>query len=307
MSVSGLLGFGLTVPDLAGAEHFYQAFGLETRERDGTLVLNSPGRAQDEGIIIEGPVKRLHHLSFSVHENGYEALLGRLRARGIAVQIEPPARLHRDGVWFRDPWGTWINLSLEQPAPTRSALDLGTNTAGRVERVDVAAWQAIDRDPRPRKLGHVVIFTNDWEETERFYVEVLGFRVTDRVKGRLSFLAPGPGDHHALGLANSTHRAFQHASFEMTGIDDIAFGAQRMFDRGYQKGFGPGRHAVASNLFHYFYDPWGSLTEYYSDMDMITDDWQPRDWETLPIIWGPRVNPDFFVNELFKNREAPPA
>jgi len=306
MSINGLLGFGLEVPDLAAAEKFYRTFGLETGARAGALAMRSPGRGHDEGILVEGPVKRLHHLAFSVDPSEYEALLARAAARGLRVQDEPPKGVVRDGAWFRDPWGTWVNVSMEPLGNSRRAQDLGVNTGGRTERVDEALWQEVDREPRPLRLGHVIIYNTDMLETERFYTEVAGLRVSDRVKGRITFLAGTNGDHHCFGIANSTHRGFQHASFEVASIDAIGFGAARMQDQGYTDIYGPGRHAVASNLFFYTRDPWGSWVEYYADMDKITDDWVARDWDTLPVIWGPHVGPTFFRDVLFNNLEAKP-
>jgi len=306
MSINGLLGFGLAVPNLAAAEKFYGAFGLEIGSRDGALVMRSPGRAHDEGILIEGAVKRLHHVAFSVAAEAYDATLARVKARGIRVQDEPPKGVPRGGSWFEDPWGTWVNLSLEPLGPSRTAQDLGNNTGGRAERKDAALWQETDRNPKPLRLGHIIIYNSDALATEKFYAEVIGLRVSDRVKGRITFMAGTNGDHHCFGVAASTHRGYQHASFEVSGIDAIAFGAQRMYDRGYQEAYGPGRHAVASNLFHYTRDPWGSWIEYYADMDKITERWVARDWDTPPVIWGPHVAPTFFRDALFNNTETQP-
>jgi hypothetical protein len=42
--ISGLHHYALEVPDLAVAEGFLQDFGLETSEKDGSLVARCPGR-----------------------------------------------------------------------------------------------------------------------------------------------------------------------------------------------------------------------------------------------------------------------
>jgi catechol-2,3-dioxygenase len=306
MSVIGLLGFGLTVPDLANAEKFYSAFGLETARKDGALVVRSPGRTHDEGILIEGPAKRLHHASFAVDRAGYDAALARLKTRGIRVQDEPPKGVPRGGAWFEDPWGTWVNLTLEPLGGARDPQNPGVNTGGRAERMDGALWQEVRREPKPRRLGHMIIYLKEWLEAEKFYADVVGLRVSDRVTGRITFLAGTSGDHHCFGIAASTHRGYQHASFEVDSIDALGFGRQRMHDAGYTECYGPGRHAVASNLFHYTRDPWGSWIEYYADMDKITDKWVARDWETPPVIWGPQMSATFFRDALFNNTEAQP-
>ncbi len=63
-----------------------------------------------------------------------------------------------------------------------------------------------------------------------------------------------------------------------------------------------GRHAIASNLFYYTRDPWGSWVEYYSDMDKISEAWLSRDWSDLPYIW-PDWAPEFWRNEMNANLE----
>jgi hypothetical protein len=57
-----------------------------------------------------------------------------------------------------------------------------------------------------------------------------------------------------------------------------------------------GRHFIGSNFFWYLRDPAGNFSEYYSDMDTITDDqlWTPGTWEpSLRALytWGPDVPP----------------
>ena len=152
-------------------------------------------------------------------------------------------------------------------------------------------------------VGYVCAST---EKAEAFFSDVLGLRTTDRAKGKVSFMAAGADgviDHHCFGLIPSTHRGFQHASFKVGGIDDIGFGAWRMRSAGYKETFGPGRHALASNLFHYFRDPWGSWIEYYADMDRISPAWQTRDWNELPYVWGPEWAPEFWGKEMNGNFE----
>jgi hypothetical protein len=53
-----------------------------------------------------------------------------------------------------------------------------------------------------------------------------------------------------------------------------------------------GRHTIGSNFFHYNPDPWGSWTEWFSDIDQIDDCWVAREWDVPPHLWGtPRRRP----------------
>jgi catechol-2,3-dioxygenase len=305
LNILGLAGFGLEVPDLDAARRFYTAFGLDARDQDTGVSLRSPGRGHDEIVIVNGPAKRLRHLSFFIAPEAKIAFADKLQAAGLALHETPPIAGAAAGLWFQDPWGMWIHLDPRRPEPVPAATVPIRNTGGRRDRVDVALWQELDRKAVPRRIGHMLMFTQEWARVEKFYCEVLGFRTTDRAQGRVAFMAAGEGiiDHHCFGLINGTHRGIQHASFEVAGIDDIGFTAWRMREAGYKDGFGPGRHAIASNLFHYTRDPWGSWIECYADMDMVSDAWQCRDWQSLPYIWGPEWSPEFWTHEHNANFE----
>jgi len=298
--VVGLNGIGLAVPDLAVAQTFYTAFGLVPARRADGLGLASPGARSDEILLVPGAHKRLHHLSFIIRPGDEQPFAEKLEDAGLRLAA-PPDGAARPGLWFQDPWGTWINLSPgtarydEQPVPAQS----------RPDRLDVHQWHALERDPKPLRIGHMLMFTPDFEAAEEFFAAVLGLRTSDRAAGKVAFMAAGRGtiDHHCFGLIPSSHRGFQHASFKVRDIDDIGFGTLRMRKAGYKETFGPGRHALASNLFHYIRDPWGSWIEYYADMDRVTDAWQCRDWNELPYVWGPDWSPEFWGKEMNGNFE----
>jgi len=80
----------------------------------------------------------------------------------------------------------------------------------------------------------------------------------------------------------------------------IAMGAVRMQERGFQPGWGLGRHVIGSNFFYYMRDPWGSFAEYFHDLDYIPEScaWEARDWPESDALyrWGPPVPDDFGLN-----------
>ncbi|CAM5187908.1 hypothetical protein CDEF62S_02648 [Castellaniella defragrans] len=310
LAVSGLNGFGLEVPDLQVAQKFYTTFGLEASARGEALIVRSPGRLNEEIVLVQGPHKRLHHVSFSVAPGALGGLVDRLRQAGLEVQDRVPAGGVRPGAWFRDPWGTWMHLEARDTQPDALVALPAYNLGGQHARVDVNLWQELEhqRGARPLKLGHILIFTPEWQKAEQFFTRWLGLRATDRIAGKGVFMNAGEGvvDHHCFALLQSSHRGLQHASFYVPSFDDIGFGAWHMRESGYAELFGPGRHAIASNLFEYFRDPWGSWIEYYSDMDKVTPRWECRDWRSLPYTWGPRWSPEFWSDEMNGNFEPAP-
>jgi catechol 2,3-dioxygenase-like lactoylglutathione lyase family enzyme len=143
----------------------------------------------------------------------------------------------------------------------------------------------------------VLVFASDVPASERFYRTALGLGLSDRVPGVVTFLNSGPGDHHVFGLVQSTHPGLHHSSWEVGSVDEMVLGARRMADRGSVLGWGLGRHTFGSNLFHYIRDPWGSWVEYFLDMDQVTTDWQPHDWQDVPsAVWCPLRPTEFTEN-----------
>ena len=78
--------------------------------------------------------------------------------------------------------------------------------------------------------------------------------------------------------------------------------AVRLYSKGYKHAWGPGRHGVGSNYFHYFRDPWNGMCEYFHDMDFIpaSQAWEAQDWTKKDgmFLWsadGPPP-PDFGRN-----------
>jgi catechol-2,3-dioxygenase len=210
--------------------------------------------------------------------------------------IEPPPGAAEAGLWIRDPDGTAVQLLDEAQAPARPAAEVLVNVGGSRQRIGVAQWQQATRDVMPRRLGHTLLFTAQPEQMTAFYTEVLGLRVSDRIRGLVTFLNAGPGDHHIFGFIASSHRGFHHASFEVPSIDAIALGADRMRAAGRQAGWGLGRHTIGSNFFHYNPDPWGSWIEWFSDIDQIDDHWVARDWQVPPHLWGAPPPDTFLAN-----------
>ena len=72
-------------------------------------------------------------------------------------------------------------------------------------------------------LGHVVFYVRDLERSLAFYRDLLGFKLTDRFIGGLSFWACN-ANHHSLafGVARDGQVAFNHAAFEMKDWEEWA-------------------------------------------------------------------------------------
>ncbi|MES2259950.1 MAG: VOC family protein [Pseudomonadota bacterium] len=132
----------------------------------------------------------------------------------------------------------------------------------------------------PLTLSHVVYFVPDAEKAERFYVDRLGFRATDRFTGVGPFLRPaGTQDHHTLFLIQTPPfmKGIDHFTFHVASGTDVLQAGARFEEKGYKTFWGPGRHLFGSNWFWYFNSPLGCKVEYDADMDLHDDNWVARE------------------------------
>ena len=298
--IRSLQHVGLTLPRPELAARFYSAFGLDVAEVDGRVVARCAGRSQDQIVISEGPRRGLSYLSFGAREADLAPTRQRLEARGVKL-LDPPWPGAPEGVWFRDLDGNLIHLGTEASAAPRAALPVRVNTSSGQVRLTERGALPFGTEPRPIRLGHVILFSPDPGRQAAFYSEALGMKLSDRVGDDMVMFLRGAsdGDHHLLGLLRDPHPGLHHQSFEMDSLDHMELGARRVLDAGYQHVWGTGRHTVGSNLFHYFRDPWGTMAEYFYDIDFIPEGgaWEARHWtkEQGLFLWsndGPPP-PDF--------------
>ncbi len=273
----------LTVPDLAVGEALYKSMGLQAREDGAQLAFRCAGREQDQVRLIEGPAKRIHHVSFGVSANCLPFFVKHLAAGNIPL-TDAPLKGHAEGIWFRDIDGDLINVREAESKPQVRAPVL-LNNAGDFRRISRRGAPDRNIDTHPRRLGHLLKFTPDVQRTIDFYTQVVGMRLSDRIGDLAAFLrCAGDSDHHTLAIARSEHTGLHHMSFEMGNVDQIQLGAERMIAAGFRDGWGFGRHIYGSNYFHYIRDPWNNLVEFFWDIDFIAGD---ADWKVENCPPGP--------------------
>ena len=160
---------------------------------------------------------------------------------------------------------------------------------------------ALDAAPaRPRKLSHVVIGSPDAAASRRFFVEGVGFRVSDEVPGIGASFLRCSTDHHNLLVQAAPVSFLHHTAWEMDDLDAVGRAASAMVAADPARhAWGLGRHGIGSNYFWYLRDPAGAFAEYTSDLDVIADD---EAWKVAastgahPLAaWGPPVPRSFLA------------
>ena len=290
--------FNLTVPDLRVAQDFYGFFGLDVREEGNALGIYTRGSSHRWASIGEGPRKRLNYLSFAVFEEDFEPMKRRIEQQGIKL-MDAPRSFDSNGIWFHDHSGILIEVKVgEKVSPSaKSSFRMESGPAG----VAAAPQRSKAEKVYPRRLAHILVFTVSVPKAIEFYSRVLGLRLSDRSGDGICFMHGIHGsDHHLLAFAASDAPGLHHCSWDVGSIDEVGRGAMQMADKGFNRGWGLGRHVLGSNYFHYVRDPWGSYSEYSSDIDYIPHDcdWKSGDYppEGFDLSRGPEMPADFVHN-----------
>ncbi|MGS0742330.1 VOC family protein [Glaciimonas sp. GG7] len=298
LGVHSIDEFAFSVPDLKQAEHFYRSFGLDVKVEADCLALHTFGHPHRWARVFQGAHKRLLWVSWGIYADDQEAFSQQLNEHRVQ-RINAPHAANPEGIWFTGPDGLPQQLLVCQ----KSSPDIKSprifpaevSTSGR------APHRCAVTQVQPNRLSHILLFTADVDVSVRFYIDVLGLRMSDRSGSIIAFLhSPHGSDHHLIAMATSTDYGLHHSSWDVSSLDAVGLGSQQMTQAGYDQGWGLGRHVLGSNYFRYVRDPWGSYCEYSFDIDHIAaglnwpaDDYLPED---ALYVWGAPPPEDFIKN-----------
>jgi catechol 2,3-dioxygenase-like lactoylglutathione lyase family enzyme len=255
-------------PDEAAARWSRQ-FGLSVAERHDDRVLL---RCAFEDYALE--------LIRSDREPGFDHAGWELaRGASLAALDLEGERMERPGrppsLFLRDPDGHGVEI-VEWTERASEFPDIAQLTT------ELPAFH-------PRKLGHVNVVTEDVRRLSAFYVEELGFRVTDRLGDEGVWLHLN-ADHHVHAMLEKPPAHFHHFALELRDFGEMRVALDHLGKHGRWVVWGPGRHGVAASLFAYIRIPEEELiVELYADMEQLAPDHEPRDWEDTPHssnVWG---------------------
>jgi catechol 2,3-dioxygenase-like lactoylglutathione lyase family enzyme len=279
--VTGLRGVELGVRDLHQSAAFYShVWGLEPVGGQGdTVRLRGNGAEHHVVTLRERPQPGLLGVHFAVADrDAVVALHAKAKAFGAAVQGEP-ADLPRDagggfGFSFKSLEGHVLNVSS-----------------------DVARHPNVVNDrSKPVKLSHVVLNAARIGDEVTFFLDLLGFKLSDSTQ-MMEFVRCS-ADHHSIALARAQGPSLNHMAYEMENIDGLMRGAGRMKQHGFNIEWGVGRHGPGDNVFSYFVEPNGFVTEYTTEVQQVDEtDFEPHYaeyWANFPMRpcrWGMATQP----------------
>jgi catechol 2,3-dioxygenase-like lactoylglutathione lyase family enzyme len=290
MPLHRLSSVTIGVPNVAQTTAYYRDFGL-TALGQGRFATRDGG---EQLRLVESPHRRLVEVSIDADDrDDLDRIARQLEGIGLVANGDD------DSVVAEEPVnGIRAVVRIAERIAPQAVPSTPYNGPGRLERTGTRAPGVLRSHPvRPRKLGHVVVGSTDYQVTRRFFTDGLGFKTSDHIKGHGSFLRCST-DHHNVLILAAPVSFLHHTAWQVDDIDDVGRGAHAMLEADPGRHvWGLGRHHAGSNFFWYLKDPAGNFTEYYADMDCIPEDarWTPEDFEGARGLfnWGPPPPPSF--------------
>jgi 2,3-dihydroxy-p-cumate/2,3-dihydroxybenzoate 3,4-dioxygenase len=262
--------------DAAAAERFArQVVGLElARSEAGASYFRSDAR--DHTLVYVEGDPALQVVGFELQDAAaLQAAAAALSNRGVDVHEasagECEQRRVRGCIAFDDPTGNRIELVVRPASSGRRHFP--------------------SRDAGITGFSHVGLCSTDPPRDERFWCEVLGARVSDRI-GDAALLRIDEV-HHRIALFPTTRSGIQHVNHQVESIDDLMRAWYQLRAQGVRIVFGPGRHPTSGAVFLYFEGPDGMVYEYSTGVRHIAPEdeatHRPRQFPFAPesfCMWG---------------------
>jgi catechol 2,3-dioxygenase-like lactoylglutathione lyase family enzyme len=263
-----------STPDLQREVAYWtQIMGLSLVEREKGRVFLATKLGQEAIALEAGEPGLLRRLAFQVAPGSDLAELSADLARHD-VKCERRSGISpgvAEAIAFADPKGTLIEVHADYTFAPDDKAQIGI---------------------MPVKFGHVAYRVNDPQKLTKFYTEVLGFRVSDWIGDRFSFLRCGP-DHHTVNFARYEEEALHHIAFEVENVSVLHKACDFLAKNKIQLVWGPGRHIVGHNVAAYHRNADNIRVELFCEMDIMKDEalgyFEPRPWHEdrpqRPKVW----------------------
>lgn len=263
------------VADMESEAQFYsEAWGLErVPSTDGIAWFKARGHSEHHVVgLRKSEVNRVDLIAFAAaSRDDVEALHGQVSASGAKI-VHGPQTLQSPGGGYGFRFFSLDGLEFE------ISCDVAKGAIAPVER-----WDGV-----PVKISHIVLHSPDHHALVKWFVEVLGFRISDWLGDFMCFLRCNSA-HHRLAILPGP-ACLNHVAYDMEGVDGMMRGAHRLKLKGINIGWGPGRHTAGNNTFTYFVTPGGFVTEYTSELEVIDEStWQVTTYNPAPLVmdqWG---------------------
>ncbi|HTR00382.1 MAG TPA: VOC family protein [Candidatus Acidoferrum sp.] len=273
--VSEIRYVGYAVPDLAAERAFYAGhWGLKpVNEADGMAYFATEASAELYVVRLrQAPQARIDVIALAADTRAdVDQLHRKVQAAGCRIVFTPrPLTSFGGGYGFRffSPDGLPFEISSDVQHGSGRALK--------------------PREALPARISHIVLHSPDHQAATRFFIEVLGFRLSDWLGDFMSFLRCNEW-HHRIAILPGPP-CLNHVAYDMPNLDEMMRGIAKLKSQGIDVRWGPGRHTAGNNTFSYYVTPNGCTVEYTAELERIDEaTWQPTVFAPSPAImdqWG---------------------
>lgn len=232
------------------------------KQPDGTALMRC--MHEDYCLILQPAGERKPYLDYVAYELrpglSLDEAAAAVEGRGAAAErIAVPMR--EAGLLLADPDGNRVVLIERcRPADNRPQVMIETETL---------------RGYHPRRLGHVNYLTSDAKRVSDWYLNVLGFHVTDWIGDGAVWLHID-ARHHVLAFLDKGYPHIHHIAYELVDWGEMRVALDHIAKHGRFTTWGPLRHGMAQNLATYW-RMWEEehFIEIYCDMQVLDADHQP--------------------------------
>ncbi|MEK9679546.1 MAG: VOC family protein [Rhodospirillaceae bacterium] len=292
----------LQSPDLDQAETFLTDFGLQKAERtEAALYMRGTDAEHHLHVTELGPPKVI---GVAFHANSASDL-DRLADKGDGASdvedINEPGGGKRVRLTSHNVFQIEVVHGLDQVSALPVERQLMNTGSARVRQGE---YMRTDVQPSlVKRIGHAVFSTPEVRPSVDWAHRHLGFKPTEMVHAEddeddvlACFIHADRGsdytDHHTMMFGKHTKNGLNHVSFEVQDLDDLWAGHDYLSEKEYDHCWGIGRHLLGSQIFDYWFDPWGRMHEHWTDSDLVNDQhvyqFVPRS-RGLRSQWGPQA------------------
>ena len=245
---------GYAMPDLEAERAFYaDVWGLEpVSSNDGMTYFKAQGHGEHHVVRLrQDEVAHVDVIALSTESRAdVDALHDRVAAAGCKVIFAP-----RD---LASPGGGY---GFRFFSPDGLPFEVSSDVAEGSKR-EMVRWDAV-----PQKISHIVLHSPDHKAAVQFFIDVLGFRLSDWLGDFMAFLRCNEAHHRIAFLPGPP--CLNHVAYDVLTVDDMMRGINRLRKKGTNILWGPGRHTAGNNTFSYFTTPNGFAEEYTSELEDV--------------------------------------
>lgn len=261
---------GYATPDYDAEIDFYAAkWGLDrVPSEDGMAYFKAKGAPEHHVVRVRrDEVRRIDVIALAADSRvDVDALHTKISGTGATI-ISVPQELTSPGGGY----------GFRFFSPDGLPFEISSNVA-QGAALAVGRWDGV-----PVKISHIVLHSPDHKALTQWFIDVLGFRLSDWIGDFMSFLRCNSAHHRIAILPGPA--CLNHVAYDMEGVDGMMRGIHRLRENAINIRWGPGRHTAGNNTFSYFVTPAGFAVEYTSELEVVDEaTWQPKVHSPSPLL-----------------------